>query len=292
MQRPPYPGGLPPALSGALLLRLWLLWAPRSLAPPRVVATQHLPGLQAKPLHPPLPSSEGRPLPAALCLARCLWGRLFRLPWWWCLKLRQVGPYVGSPLLPGSRPCAGSSSGTPLPPLAALTGKLPFSGFPVCSLLLRPRGPPGLSPARRRPAPLGRGPGLSPDRLPPAFSPHPQVYMNAVWHGWAVPMFLFLAILRLSLNYLIARWVAASSCARAGRSPRAVLHAQRGPAEPALSRAGVCWVSAATRPHSQEGGWLEPKPRPPPAVGPASGSVQPRLPSCCFLAEESPHPRG
>ncbi|XP_054438572.1 GRAM domain-containing protein 4 isoform X1 [Pteronotus mesoamericanus] len=31
------------------------------------------------------------------------------------------------------------------------------------------------------------------------------VYMNAVWHGWAVPMFLFLAILRLSLNYLIAR---------------------------------------------------------------------------------------
>lgn len=95
MQRPPYPGGLPPALSGALLLRLWLLWAPRSLAPPRVMATQHLPGLQAKPLHPPLPSSEGRPLPAALCLARCLWDRLFRLPWWWCLKLRQVGPYVG-----------------------------------------------------------------------------------------------------------------------------------------------------------------------------------------------------
>ena len=35
--------------------------------------------------------------------------------------------------------------------------------------------------------------------------PHPQVYMNAVWHGWAIPMFLFLAILRLSLNYLIAR---------------------------------------------------------------------------------------
>lgn len=29
--------------------------------------------------------------------------------------------------------------------------------------------------------------------------------MNAVWHGWAIPMFLFLAILRLSLNYLIAR---------------------------------------------------------------------------------------
>ncbi|KAG8439887.1 hypothetical protein GDO86_005885 [Hymenochirus boettgeri] len=31
------------------------------------------------------------------------------------------------------------------------------------------------------------------------------MYMNAVWHGWAIPMFLFLAILRLSLNYLIAR---------------------------------------------------------------------------------------
>ncbi|XP_059843449.1 GRAM domain-containing protein 4 isoform X2 [Hypanus sabinus] len=31
------------------------------------------------------------------------------------------------------------------------------------------------------------------------------IYMNAVWHGWAIPMFLFLAILRLSLNYLIAR---------------------------------------------------------------------------------------
>ncbi|NXT60656.1 GRAM4 protein, partial [Chaetops frenatus] len=31
------------------------------------------------------------------------------------------------------------------------------------------------------------------------------IYINAVWHGWAIPMFLFLAILRLSLNYLIAR---------------------------------------------------------------------------------------
>ncbi|KAA8590388.1 hypothetical protein FQN60_014322 [Etheostoma spectabile] len=31
------------------------------------------------------------------------------------------------------------------------------------------------------------------------------VYMYAAWHGWAVPMFLFLAILRLSLNCLIAR---------------------------------------------------------------------------------------
>ncbi|KAJ8374023.1 hypothetical protein SKAU_G00046030 [Synaphobranchus kaupii] len=31
------------------------------------------------------------------------------------------------------------------------------------------------------------------------------MYMNAAWHGWAIPLFLFLAILRLSLNYLIAR---------------------------------------------------------------------------------------
>lgn len=33
-----------------------------------------------------------------------------------------------------------------------------------------------------------------------------QIYMNAAWHGWAIPMLLFLAILRLSLNYLIARY--------------------------------------------------------------------------------------
>ncbi|XP_029524348.1 GRAM domain-containing protein 4-like isoform X2 [Oncorhynchus nerka] len=31
------------------------------------------------------------------------------------------------------------------------------------------------------------------------------IYMNAAWHGWAIPMFIFLAILRLSLNYLISR---------------------------------------------------------------------------------------
>ncbi|XP_047451862.1 GRAM domain-containing protein 4-like isoform X1 [Mugil cephalus] len=31
------------------------------------------------------------------------------------------------------------------------------------------------------------------------------VYMSAAWRGWAVPMFLFLAILRLSLNYLISK---------------------------------------------------------------------------------------
>uniref|UniRef100_A0A8C1WZZ0 GRAM domain containing 4b n=1 Tax=Cyprinus carpio TaxID=7962 RepID=A0A8C1WZZ0_CYPCA len=31
------------------------------------------------------------------------------------------------------------------------------------------------------------------------------IYMNAAWHGWVIPMFLFLAILRLSLNYFIAK---------------------------------------------------------------------------------------
>lgn len=36
-----------------------------------------------------------------------------------------------------------------------------------------------------------------------------QVYMYAAWHGWVIPMFLFLALLRLSLNYLIARSVQA-----------------------------------------------------------------------------------
>uniref|UniRef100_A0A3B4A6V4 GRAM domain-containing protein n=1 Tax=Periophthalmus magnuspinnatus TaxID=409849 RepID=A0A3B4A6V4_9GOBI len=31
------------------------------------------------------------------------------------------------------------------------------------------------------------------------------IYMYAAWYGWTIPMFLFLAIVRLSLNYLIAR---------------------------------------------------------------------------------------
>jgi len=40
-----------------------------------------------------------------------------------------------------------------------------------------------------------------------SLSSFPQIYMNAAWHGWVIPMFLFLAILRLSLNYLIAKYV-------------------------------------------------------------------------------------
>lgn len=31
------------------------------------------------------------------------------------------------------------------------------------------------------------------------------IYMYATWYGWTIPMFLLLAIIRLSLNYLIAR---------------------------------------------------------------------------------------
>uniref|UniRef100_A0A3B3HKK5 GRAM domain containing 4b n=1 Tax=Oryzias latipes TaxID=8090 RepID=A0A3B3HKK5_ORYLA len=31
------------------------------------------------------------------------------------------------------------------------------------------------------------------------------IYMHAVWRGWTIPMLLFLAILRLTLNYLISR---------------------------------------------------------------------------------------
>lgn len=31
------------------------------------------------------------------------------------------------------------------------------------------------------------------------------IYMYAAWYGWTIPMFLFLAIIRLSLNYLISR---------------------------------------------------------------------------------------
>lgn len=35
--------------------------------------------------------------------------------------------------------------------------------------------------------------------------------MYAAWNGWTIPMFLFLALLRLSLNYLIARSLASPS---------------------------------------------------------------------------------
>uniref|UniRef100_A0A3B5L9Q2 GRAM domain-containing protein n=1 Tax=Xiphophorus couchianus TaxID=32473 RepID=A0A3B5L9Q2_9TELE len=43
----------------------------------------------------------------------------------------------------------------------------------------------------------------SQSRKPP--SPQPSLSSSTAWHGWAIPMFLFLAILRLSLNYFISR---------------------------------------------------------------------------------------
>lgn len=36
--------------------------------------------------------------------------------------------------------------------------------------------------------------------------PHTQIYMYCVWHGWIIQLFLFLAILKLSLNYLHTRY--------------------------------------------------------------------------------------
>ena len=35
---------------------------------------------------------------------------------------------------------------------------------------------------------------------------HTQIYMYCVWHGWIIQLFLFLAILKLSLNYLHTRY--------------------------------------------------------------------------------------
>lgn len=46
-----------------------------------------------------------------------------------------------------------------------------------------------------------------------------QVYMYAAWKGWVIPMFLFLAILRLSLNYLIAKSVSVTYRVRARIRP-------------------------------------------------------------------------
>ncbi|CAG5927701.1 unnamed protein product [Menidia menidia] len=65
-------------------------------------------------------------------------------------------------------------------------------------------------PPRKQQSPSNNGTGWrTPHHSPPESSSPPpttaQIYMNAAWHGWAIPMFLFLAILRLSLNYLIAR---------------------------------------------------------------------------------------
>ena len=42
--------------------------------------------------------------------------------------------------------------------------------------------------------------------MPPSPLTHTQIYMYCVWHGWIIQLFLFLAILKLSLNYLRTRY--------------------------------------------------------------------------------------
>lgn len=65
---------------------------------------------------------------------------------------------------------------------------------------------------------------------PPAiscvFSACPQVYMYAAWKGWTIPIFLFLALLRLSLNYLIARSLASPCLFSANQMSELFLHFQ------------------------------------------------------------------
>ncbi|XP_023379455.1 GRAM domain-containing protein 4 [Pteropus vampyrus] len=105
-------------------------------------------------------------------------------------------------------------AGTPARRALSAPGPRPSPRQPVCPTTSRgapPSRPHGqlLCFPRRKPAGQGGVRSASscrwaPHRVPTAPS-CPQVYVNAVWHGWAIPMFLFLAILRLSLNYLIAR---------------------------------------------------------------------------------------
>lgn len=92
---------------------------------------------------------------------------------------------------PGPTVFPGAARGSRLP---VLTGSAPHP--PPRFPRRRPAGQGGAQPAACLQPPSGPS---------PAAPRRPQVYVNAVWHGWAIPMFLFLAILRLSLNYLIAR---------------------------------------------------------------------------------------
>lgn len=159
--------------------------------------------------------------------------------------------------------------GTPLPaclPRAAspsqwqlLPRKQPFPGLPHGAHPHRCRGPKGPS------LPLawlwgggeggagegggGPWPGLDGTSsclttpFPTPFSPNPQVYMNAVWRGWAIPMFLFLAILRLSLNYLIARWVSwPLSCAHGSAASPAVMARAEPAPHTGISDVGVVLI--------------------------------------------------
>lgn len=89
---------------------------------------------------------------------------------------------------PGPTVFPGAARGSRLP---VLTGSAPPPRPASPGAGLQGREGRGLPPASSGPS--------------PAAPRRPQVYVNAVWHGWAIPMFLFLAILRLSLNYLIAR---------------------------------------------------------------------------------------
>lgn len=91
---------------------------------------------------------------------------------------------------PGPTVFPGAARGSRLP---VLTGSPPPARPASPGAGLQGREGRGLQPASSLVGPLTRRPR------------RPQVYVNAVWHGWAIPMFLFLAILRLSLNYLIAR---------------------------------------------------------------------------------------
>lgn len=64
------------------------------------------------------------------------------------------------------------------------------------------------------------------------FSACPQVYMYAAWKGWTIPMFLFLALLRLSLNYLIARSLASPCLFSANQMSELFLHFQHRHTQP------------------------------------------------------------
>ncbi|KAK2507575.1 hypothetical protein MC885_021753 [Smutsia gigantea] len=102
------------------------------------------------------------------------------------------------------------------------------------------------------------------------------VYMNAVWHGWAIPMFLFLAILRLSLNYLIARgwriqWSIVPEVSEVVVSPgvggtRPCLH-WAGPRPTGTAAAGLqpCGCPLEAPP------WKKHRGQPPPSLGPLLG---------------------
>lgn len=110
--------------------------------------------------------------------------------------------------------------------------------------------------------------------------------MNAVWHGWAIPMFLFLAILRLSLNYLIARWVSGFVCTWLGCPPS---HTPDTP--PALPRARACGSSVALS-LLCPGAAVADSESPQQPAAPAAGGSSPSSDGLCFGKKSSPKPQG